>query len=166
MELLEDKLQGYASQCEKTVLKYLLKELWRATITSMEKLVVLPPFDNKAILKQIPNAEVFCDMTKLMSTHLKEVKNISSVKEMMDIAREYERSLTPKQCTVLDAALDAVKECFHAGGQGLKKSFFEKSPELQSLKYALSLYTQTTEQLIKTFITSQKQQGLFIYYSF
>ncbi|VDN45401.1 unnamed protein product [Gongylonema pulchrum] len=26
MELLEDKLQGYASQCEKTVLKYLLKE--------------------------------------------------------------------------------------------------------------------------------------------
>lgn len=35
------------------------------------------------ILKQIPNAEVFCDMTKLMSTHLKEVKNISSVKEMM-----------------------------------------------------------------------------------
>ncbi|MCP9260474.1 Protein unc-13 B [Dirofilaria immitis] len=114
MELLEDKLQDYASQCEKTVLKYLLKELWRATITSMEKLVVLPPLDNKAILKQIPNAEVFCDMTKLMSTHLKEVKNISSVKEMMDIAREYERSLTPKQCTVLDAALDAVKECFHA----------------------------------------------------
>ncbi|EJD74247.1 phorbol ester/diacylglycerol-binding protein unc-13, variant [Loa loa] len=49
MELLEDKLQDYASQCEKTVLKYLLKELWRATITSMEKLVVLPPFDNKAV---------------------------------------------------------------------------------------------------------------------
>ncbi|VDN38709.1 unnamed protein product [Gongylonema pulchrum] len=151
--------------------------MWRVTITSMEKLVVLPPLDGRAakpyragckiyancclfqILKQLPNAKIG-DMTKLMSTHLKEVKSMISVKEMMDIAREYERSLTPKQCTVLDAALDAVKECFHAGGQGLKKSFFEKSPELQSLKYALSLYTQTTEQLIKTFITSQKQQGM------
>jgi protein unc-13 len=78
---------------------------------------------------------------------------------VQEIARDSERCLTPKQCTVLDAALDAIKECFHAGGQGLKKAFFEKSPELQSLKYALSLYTQTTEQLIKTFITTQKQQG-------
>uniref|UniRef100_A0A915BSQ5 Phorbol ester/diacylglycerol-binding protein unc-13 n=1 Tax=Parascaris univalens TaxID=6257 RepID=A0A915BSQ5_PARUN len=43
MELLEDKLQQYASECEKTVLKYLLKELWKITITSMEKIVVLPP---------------------------------------------------------------------------------------------------------------------------
>lgn len=159
MELLEDKLQQYASECEKTVLKYLLKELWKIVIISMEKLVVLPPLDNKALLKQLPNAKIG-DVTKLMSSHLKDVKSMSSVKEMMDIAREYERSLTPKQCTVLDAALDAVKECFHAGGQGLKKSFFEKSPELQSLKYALSLYTQTTEQLIRTFITSQKQQDL------
>uniref|UniRef100_F1KQH3 Phorbol ester/diacylglycerol-binding protein unc-13 n=1 Tax=Ascaris suum TaxID=6253 RepID=F1KQH3_ASCSU len=159
MELLEDKLQQYASECEKTVLKYLLKELWKITITSMEKIVVLPPLDNKALLKQLPNAKIG-DVTKLMSTHLKDVKSMSSVKEMMDMARECERSLTPKQCTVLDAALDAIKECFHAGGQGLKKSFFEKSPELQSLKYALSLYTQTTEQLIKTFIATQKQQDL------
>ncbi|VDK18453.1 unnamed protein product [Anisakis simplex] len=180
MELLEDKLQQYASQCEKTVLKYLLKELWKITISSMEKIVVLPPLDNKALLKQLPNAKIG-DVTKLMSSHLKDVKSMSSVKEMMtiqkkenivldersfcfkDMARECERSLTPKQCTVLDAALDAIKECFHAGGQGLKKSFFEKSPELQSLKYALSLYTQTTEQLIKTFITSQKQQGVVIF---
>jgi len=125
----------------------------------MEKLVVLPPLADKALLKQLPNAKIQ-DMTKLMSTHLKDVKSMSSVKEMMEIARESERCLTPKQCTVLDVALDAIKECFHAGGQGLKKAFFEKSPELQSLKYALSLYTQTTEQLIKTFITTQKQQDL------
>ena len=79
-------------------------------------------------------------------------------RRLQEIAKECERSLTPKQCMVLDAALDAIKASFHAGGQGLKKSFFEKSPELQSLKYALSLYTQTTEQLIKTFVSTQKQQ--------
>ena len=154
MDLLEGSLQRYAQQCEKTVLKYILKALWGVTITSMEKIVVLPPLTEKALIKQLPNAKIG-EVTKLMKG-----KGMSSVKEMMEIAKDFERSLTPKQCTVLDAALDAIKECFHAGGQGLKKSFFEKSPELQSLKYALSLYTQTTEQLIKTFISTQKQQDL------
>uniref|UniRef100_A0A7E4UU22 C2 domain-containing protein n=1 Tax=Panagrellus redivivus TaxID=6233 RepID=A0A7E4UU22_PANRE len=158
VELLEGSLQRYAQQCEKTVLKYILKELWKITIINMEKFVVLPPLNDKVLLKQLPNAKIG-DVTKLMS-NVKDIKGMSSVKDMIDISRDCERSLSPKQCTVLDAALDAIKECFHAGGQGLKQSFFEKSPELQSLKYALSLYTQTTEQLIKTFITTQKQQDL------
>lgn len=49
MDLLEDSLQRYAQQCEKTVLKYILKELWRITIISLEKQVVLPPLDSKAV---------------------------------------------------------------------------------------------------------------------
>ncbi|PIC51205.1 hypothetical protein B9Z55_001809 [Caenorhabditis nigoni] len=159
MDLLEGSLRRYADQCEKTVLKYILKELWKITIVNMEKRVVLPPLSDKALLKQLPNAKIG-DVTKLMSSNIQSIKGMNSVKDMMDIARESEKSLTPKQCTVLDCALDAIKDSFHASGKGLKKSFFEKSPELQSLKYALSLYTQTTEQLIKTFITSQRQQDL------
>uniref|UniRef100_A0A915DDD4 Uncharacterized protein n=1 Tax=Ditylenchus dipsaci TaxID=166011 RepID=A0A915DDD4_9BILA len=113
MDLLEGSLQRYAQQCEKTVLKYILKELWKITITIMEKFVVLPPLSDKALLKQLPNAKIG-DVTKLMSSHLKDVKGMSSVKEMMEVARECERSLSPKQCAVLDTALDAIKECFHA----------------------------------------------------
>ncbi|XP_037781406.1 protein unc-13 homolog B-like isoform X4 [Penaeus monodon] len=167
MDLLEDSLSLYAQSCEKTVLKRLLKELWKIVMTTMEKTVVLPPMTDKAMmLKNLTdnaknlaaNAKIE-DMSRLFKNQLaggKDVKN--AVSNIMDISKDFERNLTPKQCAVLEAALDTIKQYFHAGGNGLKKNFLDKSPELKSLNYALSLYTQTTDTLIKTFVTTQTNQ--------
>ncbi|CAL4060144.1 unnamed protein product [Meganyctiphanes norvegica] len=167
MDLLEDSLSLYAQSCEKTVLKRLLKELWRIVMTSMEKCVVLPPMTDKSMMlkgmadnaKNIAANAKVDDVSKFFKNQLsggKDVKN--TLTNIMDISKDFERNLTPKQCAVLESALDTIKQYFHAGGNGLKKNFLDKSPELKSLNYALSLYTQTTDTLIETFIDSQVNQ--------
>ncbi|KAM7341197.1 uncharacterized protein ACRADG_012187 isoform 2-T2 [Cochliomyia hominivorax] len=164
MDLLDGSLTLYAQSCEKTVLKRLLKELWKIVMRTLEKTIVLPPMTDKTMMfkhitdnaKNLASNAKIEDMGRLFKSHMAGKQDVkSALSGVMDISKEVEKNLSPKQCAVLDVALDTIKQYFHAGGNGLKKTFLEKSPELQSLRYALSLYTQMTDTLIKTFISSQ-----------
>lgn len=84
--------------------------------------------------------------------------NVSAARILQDFTGETagaNRGLTPYQCEVLSSCLETVQVYFHAGGRGLKRSFLQRSPELHNLQQALTLYSQTTDALIKDYVTSE-----------
>merc|ERR1719209_1793203 len=171
MDLLDGSLSMYAENCDKSVLKRLLKQLWRIVMKCLEKSIVLPPLNEKKGLKNLDtagknvldagkNVDALMGgfMKKGLNVNVKDAKNVMNA--VSDISKDDgPKSLTPKQCAVLENALEVIKQYFHAGGNGLKMSYVNKSQELKSLQHALSLYTQTTDALIKNFVSSQTSQA-------
>uniref|UniRef100_A0A8C5HYM5 Protein unc-13 homolog B-like n=1 Tax=Gouania willdenowi TaxID=441366 RepID=A0A8C5HYM5_GOUWI len=155
MEFLDGNLSVFADTCEKTVLKRILKDLWKIVLSSLEKTIVLPQSSDSLV--RLSHRLMISSPLLFFLLLLLYVNAAVSVLWSMQGGGEA-KTLTPKHCVIIDAGLETIKQYFHAGGNGLKKAFVEKSPELASLRYALSLYSQSTDALIKTFVTTQHSQ--------
>merc|ERR1719411_785123 len=104
MDLLDGSLSMYAENCDKSVLKRLLKQLWRIVMKSLERNIVLPPIETKqkGLEKGLSGLEKSGGLILggLIGGGKPDVKNVMNV--VSDNLKEREKSLSPKQCAVLE----------------------------------------------------------------
>ena len=102
LDLIDGKLSQFAQYCERTVMKRLLKELWKIVITTMERTIVLPPVSEKnMILGSLPNAKIE-DVSRLFRNHVTANKLPSlGVVEVSRDASTHAHTITPPPCTCI-----------------------------------------------------------------
>ncbi|KAL7669684.1 hypothetical protein ACOME3_010330 [Neoechinorhynchus agilis] len=137
LDYLDRSLETIALQSESTVLKRVVKELWNMTIASLDRSVILPitavDMANSRVWIPLPGSRSSADVL------MRQAKRVN---------------LSSHQCNVLRASIEALKNFFLAGGEGLKKSYLEKNMNLRNLESASTLFVESTDALIKAYIAN------------
>jgi len=144
---LDDSFELFSQSAEKTVLKRILKALWKLLLNTIEKQLVLPQTQGNSLINAGKSA---IELGRKFGSNLKTSALSGTLSGSLSGATlqgnllTAEKTLTPRHCAVMECAIENLKIYFHSDGMGLKKNFLSKSTDLQSLQYALSLYTLST----------------------
>ena len=144
LSTLDDSFELFSQSAEKTILKRILKALWKLLLNTIEKQLVLPSTGGNTLINAGKSAiEAGRKFGSALSGSIAGGFSGASVTLNSNLLSA-EKTLTPRHCAVMNCAIENLKIFFHSDGMGLKKNFLTKSADLQSLQYALSLYTLST----------------------